>query len=165
MGRNSGNYASYLRTLVKSLGLTSQVVWNGYVSKERPITNWRTQGICSSARACIRTRDFGLAALMFLLHGGRAVLSAWGGHLDLKRNFRSSTVLVPVRSSTAGPFLNPHDPQPVLEAELKKPATRSVQRRPHGPYSLEQVRKLILAMLNGPELKPKPLRPSAHMRS
>jgi hypothetical protein len=60
--------------------------------------------------------DFGMAAYDYLISGGSAVLSNWGGHRDHAQRFKKQVLTVAVNSGRTGPWVNPTD----LAASLMK---------------------------------------------
>src|SRR5581483_11473012 len=106
MGFRMKNYLGFLRRLSRALGIDDRVRWRGFVRRERldPLIARRPH-VFVSARLH-SDEDFGVAALKSLCAGQPAVLSAWGGHLDLRRRFPGQVRLVPVYRSGIGPFVD-----------------------------------------------------------
>jgi len=109
MDLESQDYWKFLQNLVLSLDLTTVVRWHGYL-KAYVLREMIQAAPHIFISASLHSDEcFGMAAFDSLCNGNLAVLSAWGGHLDLYRNFKGQVELVPVRGSNKGPFISPVD--------------------------------------------------------
>jgi hypothetical protein len=99
-------YLRSLKALARRLGVRS-VRWMGFVDQERLDREVLSQPHVFVSPSLHIGENFGMAAFRSLELGNPAVLSAWGGHRELKRFFGRAVYSVPVWGARAGPFLVP----------------------------------------------------------
>ncbi|MFI5350001.1 MAG: glycosyltransferase family 4 protein [Elusimicrobiota bacterium] len=104
MGFRMRSYSAYLRSLARRLRIEKRIAWRGFLPARelRRALAGRHVFVSPSLHS---DEDFGTAALTSLLTGNSAVLSDWGGHSDLKKNFPGQVRLVRSVDSDLGPYV------------------------------------------------------------
>ncbi len=160
MGFRFKTYGRFLRRVAATLGLGERVRWLGRLSPDRLRGALGRDHVFVSA-SLHSDEDFGVAALDSLCLGGRAALSDWGGHADLKERFGSSVSLARPLDSPFGPFV-PAD-------RLADAMARALQARPGGAdgaraYSIERCARALSRLcerVGGRPARPLRLGPAA----
>ena len=74
------SYLKELTELVSKKNLENDIIFHGFVPREVIKETWRGNAFVFCSPSLHSDENFGMAALMALEMGGRAVLSDWGGH-------------------------------------------------------------------------------------
>ncbi len=109
MATRGAGYRLMLDKLSVTLGIQHLIRWHGYVQNDHLKSVIQRVPHVLVSPSLYSEECFGLAAFDSLIRGNFAVLSAWGGYLDLRRHFCSQVELVPVFRSIQGPFVSPFD--------------------------------------------------------
>ncbi len=107
MGIASTNCLEDLKVLADSLGVSDDVVFRGFVSREAIYSELGKNHIFLSA-STHSDENFGMALLRSLAFGGAAVVSNWGGHQVFKAQCpeRVWTVAIEFRNSHPRPIVS-----------------------------------------------------------
>lgn len=114
MGLPQIGHEKYLKELVKELHLSDEVVFRGFVTREKIEKEMESDKWIFVTPSLHGDENFGMAALRCLLNGHLAVLSDWGGHTDFIHNFRSQVKHVRVYESEHGPWIDASELADVL---------------------------------------------------
>lgn len=107
MGLRSNTTLRSLKKLALELKIAQRVTWNGFQTPQ-VIATFMRRNPCIFVSCSLHSDDeFGLAAHEALCAGTPALLSHWGGHLELARRFPEQVQLIPVHPSPTGPFIDP----------------------------------------------------------
>lgn len=109
MGIENNNYLDFLLALTQELGLTEEVIFRGFVDRQKIQKEMSTHQCIFLAPSLHSDENFGMAAFRCLSLGHQAVLSNWGGHSDYETYFPQQLTLVPVSKSKNGPFVDVSD--------------------------------------------------------
>jgi glycosyltransferase involved in cell wall biosynthesis len=143
LGKRGGSGIPGLRRAARALGVERRVRLHGHVDPARLDSILGVQKPVFISLSTHLDENFGVAAFKALQLGCPAVLSAWGGHLELKRMFPDRVWLVPVTFS-AGRF-------EVSSDEVVSAVTQalSAPRQPVSAASVgEQARRTALELLS-----------------
>ncbi len=86
---------NYLEDLKNISG--DNVLFHGFVSRDEIKSRWRGRSFLFCSPSLHSDENFGMAALMALECGGRALLSDWGGHKNFKRHFPERVETIPIQ--------------------------------------------------------------------
>ncbi len=108
--------SGYLNELKELAG--HQVFFHGFVEREKIKDKWKNKPFLFCSPSLHSDENFGMAALMALELGARAVLSSWGGHKNFLSFFPKRVFPVSVHIGKYGPFLNINELREALELGL-----------------------------------------------
>lgn len=107
MGKKSTTYLQILEELVKKLQLNSTVKFHGFLDRDDLNSQFLSQPHTFISASLHSDENFGMAALRSLKNGQRAILTAWGGHLEFNSFFQKQVDYLPVYKSPYGPVISP----------------------------------------------------------
>lgn len=123
----------YLEEL-KALG-GEDIFFHGFVKRETIKEELKKKPFVFCSPSLHNDENFGMAALMALESGGRAVLSHWGGHQNFIYFFPDRVFSVPVGIEKFGPFLCIDELLKSLRLSLSGKAAREV----NSPFHRDQI--------------------------
>lgn len=149
-------YQEELKKLSHSLGLENNVFFHGFVQREIIDKEWEAKKVIMLISSLHSDENFGMAAFRCLLHGNQAVLTQWGGHVDLKKNFGDRVDLVVVNKGKSGPVVCHQDFLEGVKSAVAKYWQELDTQIPSAYYNLEdQYQKiLMLETLKGKATRP-----------
>lgn len=112
--RQQSGYADFLHSLCEKLEITQHVTFHGFVQRDKIDREWHKNASVFLSPSLHSDENFGMSVFRYLLRGSCAVISKWGGHIDLVNNFYKA-LGVDVRGSSAGPWISVHDLADALE--------------------------------------------------
>jgi len=118
MGKKSTAYLKTLEDLVVKLKLNSIVKFHGFLDREELNANYLSHSHTFISPSLHSDENFGMAALRSLKNGHRALLTAWGGHLEFDSFFNNQVDYLPVYKSHYGPVISPLDIKKSIEKAL-----------------------------------------------
>ena len=124
------NYGSKLQELIEGLGLKSVVRLHGLMSLDQ-VNRFQEEMPHTFVSPSLQWgEDFGSVVARSIALGNRAILSAWGKHLDLQRQHPSLVSLCPVQRTKWGPVISPWKFADVLISALNvRPRSTPANRR------------------------------------
>lgn len=106
MGIQYSNYFLYISNLINELKVKKLVKMKGFLQREKIYLKYKNKNTVFISLSLHSDENFGMAALRSLHEGHRAILSAWGGHADLKKYFPKRVKIIEVDYSDKGPFIH-----------------------------------------------------------
>jgi len=144
MGKKSTAYLKTLLELIAELELDSIVKFHGFLEREQLNNQFLSQPHTFISPSLHSDENFGMAALRSLKNGQRALLTAWGGHLEFNSFFKDQVDYLPVYKSSFGPVISPLDIKKAIEKALIK--DQKIEPR-SSACSPDSVSKLISAKI------------------
>lgn len=141
MGKVSSNYLQFLQELSKKLDITDIINFHGHLQREDLYQRLNSHQVFIST-SLHSDENFGMAALSSLKIGQRAILSAWGGHMEFAGPFANQLALLPVYKTSIGPVISPID---IVESIRNLESLNSVQVHQFSSLDVqEKIEKVIV---------------------
>lgn len=139
MGWADQDYLKILKHLVDHFGLSDSIFFHGFVAREELAKIINASRKIFVAPSLHSDENFGMAAFRCLVDGHFAVISDWGGHVDLKENFKDQVELTDVYRSQYGPFINPSNLASKIKSTIEKYNSIQTQEKVPVYYSLQSI--------------------------
>ncbi|PIQ54329.1 MAG: hypothetical protein COW01_11145 [Bdellovibrionales bacterium CG12_big_fil_rev_8_21_14_0_65_38_15] len=121
MGKTSSSYLAYLLELIESLDLTENIAIYNFISPDDLKEIYTKKQKIFISFSLHHDENFGIAPFDALSLGTFSILSNWGGYQYQNTLFSDGVELIPVQSSTHGPFICPTQAAQKIAAILNLP--------------------------------------------